>query len=296
MQMTDPSNETRENAWLLLRAKAQEEKIKKAFELFREGGVEPVLIKGWAAASVYPQKSDRLYADIDLCVDPDVFAKARLIAENESVRKLNVDLHCGLRHLDTISWDDLYKNSRLIELGDSKIRILRPEDHLRVLCVHWLNDGGAYKKKLLDVFYAVQNRPADFDWDRCLGVVGPRRRKWIVSAIGLARRYYGLSLENTPIEKDAEEIPGWIIRAVEKEWKSDVRLRPLLGCLHDKKQLKQQILKRLPPNPIQATVEMEGSFDEGPRIFYQLGDFFKRAMSALKDLKELKKPKKPKKI
>ena len=33
----------------------------------------------------------------------------------------------------------------------------------------------------------------------------------------------------------------------------------------------KQIKKRIPPNPIQATIEMEGSFDARTRVQYQLG-------------------------
>lgn len=283
--MNYSKQENREAAWFALHSKIQEEKIKKAFQIFRENKIEPILIKGWAAAAFYPQKSDRIFADIDLCVEPDFFQKAEEISKNEEIRKLNVDLHRGFRHLDTVSWKDLFENSQLIKIVDTEIRVLRPEDHLRVLCVHWLTDGGAYREKLKDIYYLVKNRPENFDWDRCLETVGKKRRKWIICTIGLARKYLGLSLEGTPIEQEAEALPGWLTRAVEKEWKSDIRLKPLHTCFRDKKQLIAQILKRIPPNPIQATIEMEGSFTDRTRIFYQFGDIFSRAIFTFKRLK-----------
>ena len=285
--MIPPQAENTEMARGLFQEKIQEEKIKRAFEIFRASGIEPILIKGWAAARPYTRRFERIYSDIDLCVDPDSFEKARALAEQESVKRLNVDLHRGFRHLDTISWDDLYKNSRLAALEDTLVRILRPEDHLRILCVHWLNDGGAHKERLLDVFYAVENRPDDFDWKRCLSVVSEKRRRWIVCVIGLTRIYFGLSIKNTPLETEVEDVPGWLIRAVEKEWQSKVRLKPLLTCLHDRKQFVEQIRKRLPPNPIQATIESEGSFDRGPRIFYQTATLLVRTIPLLKEVRRL---------
>ena len=284
-KMDSNASENMETAWLALHSKIQEEKIKKAFEIFRAGEIEPILIKGWAAGRFYPNQSGRVYADIDLCVAPEAFPRAKALAGSVEVQKLNVDLHCGLRHLDTVEWENLYENSMLVKLADAEIRILRPEDHLRVLCVHWLNDGGAYKEKLRDIFYAVENRPENFDWERCLEITGEKRRRWIVCTIGLAKKYFGLSIQNTPLEKETEDLPGWLISTVEREWKSGVRLKPLNTCLGDKKQFFEQILKRIPPNAIQATVEMEGSFDRGPRIFYQFGNLYARIVPSFRRIK-----------
>jgi hypothetical protein len=285
--MISPEQENRETAWRALHAKIQDEKIKKAFQTFRANGIEPILIKGWAAARFYPNPRERIFGDIDLCIAPELFQKAVELFKDEEVKKLNVDLHKGFRHFDIVSWENLFENSCLVKLDDSEIRVLRAEDHLRVLCVHWLNDGGADKEKLRDIFYAVENRPENFDWDRCLQIVSEKRRKWIVCAIGLTQKYLGLSLKNTPIEREAGALPEWLVSTVEKEWKSNVRLKPLQACLKDRKQLIEQLLKRLPPNPIQSTIELEGSFDARTRIFYQIGSVFPRIIPSLRKFKIL---------
>ncbi len=270
--------------WNKLQRRLAEINITKTFIRLRAAQIEPILIKGWAISRSYPAKHFRASVDVDLGVNPLQYQKAKDILENDADNFMFVDLHEGFRHLDNVSWQNLFENSRLVEIEETPIRILRPEDHLRVLCTHWLNDGGANKERLWDIFYAVENRPDDFEWDRFLEISGPKRRKWFVCALGLAHRYLGLDLKDTPIEKEALAIPKWIIKAVEKEWGSDVKLKPLQNCLRNKKELFEQIKKRIPPNPIQATIEMEGDFDNKPRIFYQIGDIFFRMPKSIKSV------------
>jgi hypothetical protein len=270
--------------WYIIQYKFQEHNIVKTFELFRNHNIEPILIKGWAAALNYPVKEERLFFDIDICVSPDDYEKAREMLEDIEEQKLVIDLHNGLRHLDTVDWEDLFANSKQLKLEETSIRVLRPEDHLRVLCVHWLNDGGAYKDKLRDIFYAIENRPPDFDWERCLNVVDVERRKWIVCAIGLVQRYLGLELTDTPIAAEAEMIPKWMIETVEKEWADENRLIRLHECLTDRKEFFRQLKKRFPPNAIQATIETGGKFDDRSRIFYQVKNIFIRIKPSIQRL------------
>ena len=282
------SNDAEQNdkRWLILRAKIHETNIKTAFEKFREKGIEPILIKGWAAARNYPETHQRYYSDIDLCVDPQSYYKAMQLLANEKIRSLNIDLHSGLRHLDTVGWDDLFENSQLVMIDNIEIRILRPEDHLRVLCVHWLNDGGAYKEKLLDIYYAVTNRPADFDWNRCLKIVSENRRDWILKTIGLCHKYFDLDINDLPFKVEKTESPKWLIKTIEKEWMSEVKLKPIHTLLQNKKELWEQIKKRIPPNPIQATIELNGKFDNRSRAFYQTGSIFVRLKPSIMRLRE----------
>jgi hypothetical protein len=264
---------TDESRWNLLNAKVQETRALSAFTLLRENGIEPILIKGLAAARFYPESGSRDSVDMDLAVADRDFESAQALAN--SVR-LGIDLHRELRHLDTVEWIDLFENSRLLPVEGGEIRVLRAEDSLRVLCVHWLTNGGEEKHRLWDVYYAVKNRPADFDWDRFLNVVSGNRRQWLIYMIGLAHKYLELDLDDTPIKDEAKDVPNWLIDAVEKEWKSGVPLLAIHTLLRNPKMLFTQMRKRLPPNPIMATVEMEGSFDAKTRVFYQIGSFFCR--------------------
>lgn len=269
--------------WLMLQHRVAERNLVEIFVLFRKNEIEPILIKGWAAGLAYPEPFRRSFSDIDLAVEPKLYERAVSIVKQSN---LNVDLHEGLRHHDTVGWADLLKNSILVEVENTPIRILRPEDHLRVLCVHWLNDGGAYRERLYDIFYAVENRPENFDWERCLNVVSERRRRWIICAIGLAHKYLNLYIDDLPFGEDAKKLPKWLVKEVEKEWASDVRLIPIHQCLHDKKAVWQQIRKRIPPNAIQATIESEGDFDAKTRVIYQALSFIRRMSPSFERIRE----------
>ena len=265
-----------------LNFKVHEYRIEKAWKRFENAGFKPILIKGWAAAQYYSEPSDRQFNDIDLTVKPEEFTRAEFFQNNYRGDNTAIDLHRGLRQLDTLSFDELYRRSQIVKCGQTEVRVLCREDHLRVLCVHWLIDGGAKKEKLEDIYYAVENRPAEFDWNRCLNVVSKTRRRWIVCTIALAVKYLGLDLKDTPLADETVEIPKWLIKALEKEWRSDVPLLPIHYYLTNRKELWRQIKKRIPPNPIQATIDMEGEFDNRPRMFYQAGDVFFRLKPSVK--------------
>lgn len=280
--MSEISREKNDFYWFTLQNRYNELKISKAFQFLEARGFEPVLIKGWAAARYYPEIWQRQFLDIDLCVAPELYAEAKGALKTSEGKTLNIDLHKGLRHLDTVAWEDLFENTVNENIENQNVRVLRAEDHLRVLCVHWLTDGGAYKNRLWDIYYLINNRSNAFDWERCLDTVSEKRRRWLICCIGLAHRYLGLDIENTPISKEAKNLPVWLIETVEKEWRTEIKLRPIYTCLNDRKIFWEQVKKRIPPNPIQATVEMDGEFDDANRLYYQIGSVLRRFMPSVK--------------
>lgn len=274
--MIGPEEMTDEFRFYLLRKRQAEDQIVNAFRGFRQRGIEPILIKGWAAARNYPEFKPRFSGDIDLAVAASDYEAAKDLLNETEGSIGGVDLHRELRHLDTLEWPKLYSNSELVALDNASIRILSPEDHLRVLCVHWLTNGGESRERLFDIVYAVRNRPAEFDWAKCLGVVSAIRRKWIISTIGLAHKYLDLELDGIPFAEEAKRLPDWLTRCVEKEWASGVELRALESLIRNPRAFLQQARKRIPPNPIQATINCEGGFDDTGRLIYQLRDMLKR--------------------
>lgn len=269
------TTEISEQRYKLLQFKVQEHHLENVWAAFTRAGFEPILIKGWAAAQFYPEPHERMYSDIDLLLHPDKYLDAEKFLPDAGVTAA-VDLHRGVRHLDALPFEDIFANSVLKKCGATDIRVPRDEDLLRILCVHWLTDGGAYKNRLWDIYHAVNNRKPDFDWDRCLNVVSEKRQRWILCTIGLAHKYLDLNIDDLPFKNETLKFPKWLIKSIEKEWADDTRLQPLHYFLRDRKQLWKQIKKRFPPNPIQATIELEGDFDNKPRALYQFANIFTR--------------------
>ncbi len=274
-----------DSRWRLLFLAKLEAELLNAFRLLRGNGIEPVLIKGWAAARNYPEPSQRFYSDVDLAVSAVDFLRTKQILANMPGIKINIDVHRELRHLDTRPWHEVVNDSLELDLNGESIRVPSHEDHLRVLGVHWLNDGGTRKDRLWDIYYAVQNRPETFDWDRCLDSVSDVRRSWIITVIGLAHKYLGLAVEDLPFAKRAISLPKWLVATVEKEWRANSPVKPLNSCLNDPKELFKQVRKRIPPNSIQATIEMEGRFDNGSRLKYQVGSMIKRVGPSIRGIR-----------
>ncbi len=274
-------NEESESAVKKLYFKVWEHRLVEVWDLFQTAGLNPILIKGWAASQFYPDPSVRTFVDIDLMFDPVEFEAAKALAAKLPVGAV-VDVHRGARHLDELTFKQLRDGSLLKQCLDSLIRVPCEEDHLRLLCVHWLNDGGVNRQRLQDIYFAISNRRDDFDWDRCLGSVSRKRRKWVVSAILLVNRFLDLPLDGIPIAVEERALPDWLVRTIEKEWSSGTPLIPLHNVLGQRKEFWVQFQMRFLPNPIQATIEVGGEFNDTPRIFYQLADIVKRAYPSLK--------------
>jgi hypothetical protein len=280
--MSHPKAMTDEYRFYLLRKRFAEGLILSAFRKLRRAGIEPILIKGWAAAQNYPETVPRFFSDIDLAVEASEYERARNLIEKENIG--GIDLHRELRQLDTLPWARLFRNSELVGMEDEEIRVLCPEDHLRVLCVHWLISGGENRERLWDIVYAVRNRPEEFDWSKCLGVVNPTRRQWIIMTVGIAHRYMNLELEGIPFAEEAKDLPVWVVRRLEKEWAKNLEIRSLRSQLNHPIGLIRQIKKRIPPNPIQATVDCEGEFTmtRRRRFEYQIRHMIRRLIAVVR--------------
>ena len=265
--------------WRIIQERVQLTLIERAFVLFRHRGIEPILLKGWSVARFYPNPQLRLSADIDFAVSTADFKAAQEFVKTAEFATLSIDLHQEFRHLDSLPWGALWSRSQLINNAGGNIRVLSPEDNLRVVCVHWLTDGGERRDRLWDIYYLVKNRSPDFNWEWCLDSVNDIRRHWIIMTIALAHRLLGLKIADLPFAaeiKSADYIPTWVLETILQTWQNPVPILDLRASRQNRKLFWQQLRKRLPPNPIHATVDVEAKFDNAPRLPLQMLNMARR--------------------
>ena len=258
-----------------LQVALQEREIEHVFSLLRSAGVEPVLLKGWAAAGLYPERGLRPPGDIDLCVRPGQRGAARAALWGPGRRGTAVtDLAHDAHALACAGgWDALYARSRLLGLNGSKVRVLGPEDQLRFLCLHLLRHSAYRPLWLCDVAAALESLPADFDWDVALGGDALTRNR-VACVLDLARLLLGARREDLPAEVTATRAPSWLVREVLQQWErpctTDHAPRELMSAsLRRPSRALPAILARW-PDPIRAAVGLQLPFDDGPRLPGQL--------------------------
>lgn len=279
--ISEPTDHSR---WKSLYVRKVETETVASFRLFRSFGIEPLLIKGWAIARMYPPEKLRYYGDVDLTVAEKDHQAAIEIRHSDEGIKLSIDLHRGLRHFDSKPWGSIFADSRELLLDGESIRVPSEEDHLRILAAHWLNDGGEDPEKLWDIYYAVERRSPDFDWSKCLDVVESARRSWVIAVIGLAHVHLGLPIDDLPFRDQAARLPKWLERTIERAWASGTKLRSLPMSSEMPGQFLVQMKKRIPPNPIQSTIEAEGDLFGNRRFLYQIRSFRRRVIPSIKNL------------
>lgn len=241
----------------------------------RSGGVEPLLVKGPAIGRLYPERGLRPFADLDLCVRPDQYRVASAILQDWIGEFSPVDLHPGFARLYARSWDDLYARSQLVTLSGIDVRILGPEDHLRLLCLHQLKHGAASPLWLCDVAVALESRPPDFDWDRALGP-DRLRADWVACTIGLAHQLLGVRVDDTPVASRARRLPCWLVPSVLQQWgrqcRADYRAPELSPAIWSLVARAPETLGRYWPSPVAATIHLRGPFNNFPRMPIQVVD------------------------
>lgn len=271
-----------------LDASVQEGKITQVFMVLRSVGVDPILIKGLASARHYAGAGLRPFGDIDLCVRPDQFNIAwdALLQANQL---RGVDLHPGAPDLPDRSWEQVVARAQLVRLGRGEIRILGPEDHLRLLCTHMIRHGAWRALWLCDVAAALEGRARDFDWDYCLQ--GDQRLSgWVVWALGLARRLLDARIGEPDVEAEADRVPAWVSRCVLWRWGAGSRPPLLHYWRHPMEALSGLYYFGL--NPIKATFRL-GFRPRSPVLaaLCQLGAFAARSRAyAYSRVRQLPRP------
>ncbi|HTG17133.1 MAG TPA: nucleotidyltransferase family protein, partial [Blastocatellia bacterium] len=242
--------------------------------------IEPVLLKGRAMADLYPELALRPYGDVDLCFKTEQYATALAVLESPEGRAFNVDPHDDLDRLYGLSFDELLTRSQMMRVGKIEVRVPCSEDHLRILCIHFLKHGAWRPLSLCDVAAALESRSDDFDWDRCLGT-DKLITDWVACTIGLAHKLLGARTEDTPVTPRASRLPRWLLPAVLKQWEkpypqANETTELMMTHLRKRSGVMRAMGMRW-PNPIRATVYFRAPFNELPRFPFQLSNYVSQA-------------------
>ena len=267
-------------AWRLhtLHAALQQAQIARAVGLLRSAGVEPVLVKGWAIGRLYPEPGLRPYGDIDLVVRPQEHDAAQRALIHTGTPRPPVDLHNGFPDLNDRPLDELYRRSQVLPLGDVRVRVPGPEDHLRILCLHLLRHGARRALLLCDIAVALEHIPADFDWDYFLAG-DPRRADWAIWILELARTILGAPIHQPVMEERMRRMPGWLPGSLLRQWGNSFESIPSAfeTCLRHPRGLPEAVKDRW-PNPMEALYRRGGSVAGLPPLLFQVGDILVRGM------------------
>ncbi len=253
-----------------------ERALQKVVAALRSAGVEPITIKGWAVARLYPEPGLRPYGDLDIVVRPEQHAAAGSVLADINITECSVDLHRGLELMADHRLETLYARSQTLPLGDMTIRTLGPEDHLVLLARHFLRHNASRPLWLCDIAAALESRPPDFDWDRCLG--GHRYlADWVACALGLAHQLLGARIEDTSVAERTNHLPSWLVPAVLRQWDrcrmpgfTGTVVRYAVSHWREPRHIVNEARRRW-DMPIAATVALRRPFNEAPRLPFQLG-------------------------
>ena len=272
-----------------LQAARHRRDLRDTFRLLRAASLEAILVKGWAVARLYPEQGLRPYGDIDLCIRPQDSKRAKEVLAAVKDSQFIFDFHEGFTKLDDRDWSQIYARSQLFKINEVTARVPGPEDHLRILCYHFLREGAWRPLWLCDIAVSIESVGADFNWDLFFGT-DKKRREWFVCALALAHHLLNANIEKLPREIKDKRLPDWLLPAVLKAWEVRSMARRHQTPMTTAWRTPVPALANLRyhwPNPVEGTIGMQGSFNELPRLPYQLGNCLLRTVDFLRHLPKL---------
>lgn len=278
-----------------LQAAVHEAEIAQVLASISEAGVRCLLIKGWAAARLYPEPGLRPYGDIDLLFHPDDLPRAAALLPLPGSDGPTVEAHAAgmaaYQVLPAAEWTEIEARAVFVPMGGFPVRVPCPEDHLRVLAFHFLIHGGWRPLWLCDIAAALEQPDALVDWDYLLRG-GRFQREWIGTTLLLARDLLGADLAFTPPEIREGTYPNWIGEALLVQWGlgtgpsrrealSRAHLRHLGTPVRIWREIRQHWPNRIqacletgthPGAPLPGWAQLQAVSARLPRVFRRLGD------------------------
>lgn len=196
-------------------------------------GVVPLLFKGWAAARHYAESYLRPYGDFDVLVRAEDYSATRAalarmsfpqapgtdpnefrIGVREAGANYTVDLHDALPFCYATPIEELFARAqRMLLQGGGTLLVPCPEDHLRIVILHFVRHGGWRPLWLCDIAAMSESAGAAFDWKLCR-TSNPVARGWIDAAIGAAALLLGARVQGAEIGRP----PAWFTATLLQEW------------------------------------------------------------------------------
>ena len=264
----------RRNALLRL---GLEHRLPRLIADLRREGLDPLLIKGWSLVSLYPKAGQRPVGDIDLCVPPDQFPAAQRWLQGHPDQAREVDLHAGVSDLPDRSWEEVWQRSGQVEVQGGTVRILCPEDQLRLLCLHFTRHGGWRPLWLCDIAAAAESMPALFEWDHFLAG-NDVSSSWVRGMLALAGELLQASVPALPL-------PRWVLESVLGAWEapkvgdSHSRVDRPLGSYLTRPWGWWRAIGQRWPNALEAAFKMQASpSTQAPLCWHQLRYLLKRGL------------------
>jgi Uncharacterised nucleotidyltransferase len=264
------------------RAAAHEAEVVHLLGSLQVANIRSILLKGWSVGRLYPESGLRPSGDIDLWIDPDQRSKARVVLQRAGTGRQLVDLdHDQLSRFEDRGFADFYASCDTVHLGGTPINVLRQEDQIRILCLHFLKHGGWRPIWLCDIAVLLEFRNPAFNWELCLGSDSQCAR-WIGCTLALASDLLGAIIPPGAPRCVTSSPPGWFTNTVLTEWSnpsapSATTFAFLIPELMSRPWKLRSILRGRWRNPIQATIDCNGAFDALPRMPYQLWNGVSRA-------------------
>ncbi|MCA1596584.1 MAG: nucleotidyltransferase family protein [Chloroflexi bacterium] len=257
-------------------------------KVLSEAGRPAILWKGAAVAQFYPHPALRPFSDFDLLVAPGEAAVVRtaldaarengsaIVDVNDDIPSLFPGSRTAARS-SPYSWEQMLERSAPMQSGNDSLRIFCAEDHLRLLCLHFLKHGGSVPIWLCDIAAVIEARSPAFDWDRCLPK-DERAVNWLLSVISLAGRLIGARPDGTPAE--SHTLPDWFPDAVLRNWQTlgpEPTVAPLFRSSVASLSMVGKAMRARWPEPVRSTFLTGAAIDGKPRWPLQARVFVRQA-------------------
>ena len=172
--------------------------------------------------------------------------------------------------------DEFWKYTKQLTLEGIPVTVPSAEDHLRVLCFHFLRHGAVRYSRLCDIAVLLERRRAPFIWNRCLGT-DPIKENWIRTTLTLARDFLGARLDNASPDSTELHLPSWLIEASQLQLlqHQDDPSDSFMQLVKKPTDL-VAILRRRWPDPVQATLRYPARFDDASRLRLQIAVYVRQ--------------------